>query len=232
MQKNQHKPFFKTLEEIDLYRSILCLDGNLPGKDFFQQISLPIIAADGAANTLVREDVHPSMIVGDLDSVSPEVRAAHRHLKIEEQETNDFQKAISYLKDHDLLPTIVLGINGGFLDHILCNLSVFIQESCTFYDAPHMIGYPLCKGRHTFKTLPPMTKLSLIGAPSSTLSSEGLKWELSSHPLTLGGYGSFFNRTLSEKLVIDVEEGTCLILIYLTPMKDGGVANKSSDRNS
>ena len=36
------------------FRSILCLDGDLPDKRFFEEFRIPIKAADGAANKLLR----------------------------------------------------------------------------------------------------------------------------------------------------------------------------------
>src|SRR3990167_7172544 len=119
------------------YRSLLCLNGDLPDKPFFKQCSLPIIAADGAANTLLQKGIEPTLIIGDLDSVSRETKSQYPHIKIEDQNRSDFQKALSYLKEHHLLPTIVLGVNGGYLDHILFNIHVLTQEECLFYDPPH-----------------------------------------------------------------------------------------------
>ena len=63
-----YKAFF---EQIDLkqYKSVLCLNGDLPKASFFREMDLPIIAADGAANYLIKNDILPEVIIGDLDSI-------------------------------------------------------------------------------------------------------------------------------------------------------------------
>lgn len=53
------------------YRSILCLNGDLPDPSFFHKRKLPVIAADGAANVLCNLGVFPDLITGDLDSIQP-----------------------------------------------------------------------------------------------------------------------------------------------------------------
>ena len=54
------------------FKSILCLDGELPSAAFFFFFTLPIIAADGAANTLMQMGVLPQIVIGDLDSIAPD----------------------------------------------------------------------------------------------------------------------------------------------------------------
>ena len=53
-------------------KSVLCLDGILPFQ-FLKSCNLPIFAADGAANPLVAHGIIPKLIIGDLDSVKPEI---------------------------------------------------------------------------------------------------------------------------------------------------------------
>jgi thiamine pyrophosphokinase len=222
MQKNPHEAFLKLLAFIPCYRSLICLNGHLPDKDFFQLLPLPIIAADGAANLLDKQGIAPDLIIGDLDSVDPDLLSRYPTVKIDDQSSNDFQKVLAHLKELHLLPAIVLGINGGYLDHILCNISVFIQENCLLYDPPHTIGYLLKAGAHFFDILPVMSKVSLIGAPYCKVSSSGLKWELSHHSLKLGENCSFFNRVLSPRVSLQIEEGSLLVLLYLESILDAG----------
>ncbi|RUR07937.1 hypothetical protein ELY15_11650 [Legionella sp. km772] len=104
------------------YHAILCLNGDLPDSSFFAKLNLPIIAADGAANSLFKRHIKPTLIIGDLDSVHPRLLKEQDFLIADDQECSDYQKAMAYLGEQHLLPAIVVGINGGYLDHILNNI--------------------------------------------------------------------------------------------------------------
>lgn len=223
MQKHQHDLFFQFIQNEMPYRSLLCLNGRLPDQSFFQKLPLPIIAADGAANVLVEQGISPQLIIGDLDSVKPKIQEHHPCLKISDQNSSDFQKAMYYLRENNLLPAIVLGINGGYLDHILCNIALLAQDNCLLYDPPHTVGCFLRPGHYHYETLTPMSKLSLIGAPSCIVSSSGLRWELQNHSLEFWGKNSFFNRTSASKLSLEIKEGCLLFLLYLQFIEDDGL---------
>lgn len=203
------------------YRSILCLNGDLPDLTFFTSLKVPIIAADGAANSLVERGISPTLIIGDLDSVRHEIFEHHSFLRVPEQESNDYQKAMRYLKDNELLPAIVVGINGGHLDHILNNINIFIGTNCLLY-APPLKGFVINQQSKVNLLLPIQTKISLMGIPKATLSSKGLKWELNHAQLSFPGQTSCFNRTLLSEITLEVHRGAVLVLIYEQRITDAG----------
>lgn len=205
------------------YRSILCLNGELPDPSFFHNWSLPVIAADGAANALYDLGVFPDLITGDLDSVRPAILENHSFLHLPDQSSTDYQKAMHYLKAHDLLPAIVVGINGGYLDHILNNINIFMETNCLLYSPP-IRGVVVKEKSMVNFLLPAQTKISLIGMPEVVLSSGGLKWELNQSHLSFPGKNSCFNRTLSPEIILDVHEGAVLVLIYEKSIEDAGIS--------
>lgn len=202
------------------YRAILCLNGELPEAAFFQR-GLPIIAADGAANRLDAINITPNIIIGDLDSVQPSVLAKCPSIHAPDQSFSDYQKCLTYLETQQLLPAIIVGISGGHLDHILHNINIFSQTNCLFY-APPLIGLIIRENQPaTFKTSQG-TKISLIGLPHATVSSQGLKWEVENHTLAFPGDNSCFNRATADLVHLTVHSGNCLVLIYQTQMHDAG----------
>lgn len=209
------------IHDLDTYKSILCLNGELPEKSFFTRLNLPIIAADGAANTLNHMGIRPHMITGDLDSVAPHLLASHDHLHLPEQHTNDYQKCLHYMQEKALLPSIVVGINGGHLDHVLNNINIFMDGNCLLY-APPISGLVLKETSTWTGTLPENTKISLIGIPSAVVSSQGLKWELHHTELTFPGQTSCFNRTQLTQIELKVHQGSVLVLIYNRATHDAG----------
>lgn len=199
------------------YRSVLCLDGELPF-EFLKQTRLPLIAADGAANTLVANGLKPSMIVGDCDSVRTELLQQYPHVCDVSQDTTDFEKAFAYLKKENLLPTIVVGLGGGCLDRILSNVFIFSQTNALFL-SDTQIGFAMT-GKRTFDWEAD-TKVSLFGCPHAIVTSHGLKWELDCTELSFGGFQSCSNRVQASPLTLEVE-GKILVFMYRYEIKDAG----------
>ena len=202
------------------YRSILCLNGDLPDASFFAAYPLPLIAADGAADALAARGLWPDQIIGDLDSVSEALRTRCPTLALPDQNTSDFQKCLQWLQAEALLPAIIVGIQGGALDHILNNISLFVDTDSLLY-APPLVGFVLSPGKKSL-TLPTDTKLSLLGMPETTLSTRGLKWNLQRDTLCFPGRNSCFNRVAADSIELDIQAGQCLTLIYLETTSDAG----------
>jgi thiamine pyrophosphokinase len=200
----------------------VCLDGDLPSKEFFS-LGLPVVAADGAANKLVKMDVIPEAIVGDLDSIN--LRgidiAKTKVIHLPDQNTCDFQKSIEYIKEKCLFPAVITGVNGGYIDHILNNISVFSQlDECLFFDKG-IIGLVLKAHRFFQIQIPIFSKLSVFGVPEAVISTIGLKWNLNKDTLKFFVFNSCFNRSVSEEISFEVHVGRALILFYTGNIIDG-----------
>lgn len=195
------------------FKSILCLDGDLPSAEFLAQLALPIIAADGAANKLVAIDIIPHITIGDLDSIDPLLLNKLKTLHRPDQNSCDYQKAIEYMSVENLLPAIICGISGGAIDHILNNINLFMQSSNMLY-TNEVIGHVLPADKKQIYHLPLGTKISCLGIPKALITSTGLEWELTQYFMEFPGANSCFNRTNSTEINLHVEEGKALILIY------------------
>jgi len=80
-----------------------------------------LVGADGGADQIVRAGLFPEAIIGDLDSLEnvEEWLGRTRLLRIEEQETTDFEKVL--YSTHAPV-TIALGMTGRRFDHTLAAL--------------------------------------------------------------------------------------------------------------
>lgn len=204
--------------KLNQFKSILCLNGDLPHPDFFDK-NLPIFAADGAANRLMKIGIKPERVIGDLDSVLPEyLNQLNTHYHFD-QNYCDFEKSLQYLENKNLLPTIVLGMNGGFLDHILNNVNCFMKGHAVFYAEP-IFGFMLQQNTTKLLTLPLHSKISLIGIPNAIVSSHGLQWELDHYSMTFPGKSSCFNCSIHQNIEMTVHSGNVLILIYTQSLND------------
>ncbi|WP_039950449.1 thiamine diphosphokinase, partial [Wolbachia pipientis] len=180
MQK-LHEAFYNHMLHCSVeqeYRSIVVLNGEIPDSSFFKQ-DIPVIAVDGGANKLLSIGVKPDLVIGDLDSINPNLRANLNTVYLPDQDYCDFSKAMAHLKTVKLLPSIVTGITGGAIDHILQNINFFLSTDSIFYmPSPPMVGYALQKGISYFSSLLKNIKISLLGIPKAQISTKGLQWEL------------------------------------------------------
>ena len=203
------------------YKSILVLDGLIPTKEFFNEMQLPIISADGATNKLHKMGITPHVVIGDLDSVSPDILQIYHYERIEDQNYSDFQKALKYMQKNNLFPATICGITGGYIDHEINNINIFMQTDGNIFVTDDVVGY---KVREESKyTFPVGTKISIIGIPECSISTKGLKWELEKYTTKFPGQNSCFNRVISEELTVIPHYGSALMLVYTKEIKDAGL---------
>jgi thiamine pyrophosphokinase len=202
-----------------MFKSILCLNGLLPNTKTIKALSKNskiIIAADGAANQLAKKNINPDYIIGDLDSLDNKYNWVNsKIIKIPDQNTTDFEKCIDYINTNMLFPTLVLGINGGEIDHIIDNLNKFIKYSSTipmiFFDTPNKWGIAMTS------TLSINTEVSNIVSifpflQNTHLKSQGLHWELNSDKHSILQNTSTRNKTTTEHTIIQSSQDKVLVI--------------------
>jgi thiamine pyrophosphokinase len=118
----------KESEKYDFYKKII---------DFFdsQNSNLKKIAIDGAFKSLKKFEINPDLILGDFDSIDfSEISQINNDQKkkffhLPDQNYCDFEKSIKFCNENTLLPSLILGINGGSFDRIIHNLHIFLKIS-------------------------------------------------------------------------------------------------------
>ncbi|GIL65866.1 hypothetical protein Vafri_19514 [Volvox africanus] len=182
----------------------------------------------------VRKAYIPDVVIGDLDSVEPDVRKFYEDLRVPfedmswDQDSNDLTKAIrwiddKYIKaerdtDHQIL---VLGALGGRLDHTLANLNVlhvYADLNITLWGDGNLVrlvrrGKALIKPDRRFEG--PTCGLIPIAGPVIATSS-GLEWNVSDTTLKVGGLVSSSNQ-LTES---DVEVTCDAPLLWMTEVRE------------
>ncbi|MBE9516927.1 MAG: thiamine diphosphokinase [Bacteroidetes bacterium] len=88
-----------------------------------------LICCDGAADKLIAKGMSPHVIVGDMDSLSGEVREQYASIIIhsDDQESNDLTKAVHYCIDKGYSSVTILGATGLREDHTLGNISLMLE---------------------------------------------------------------------------------------------------------
>ena len=142
-----------------------------------------LACCDGAANDCVAAGFEPDVIVGDGDSIAPNVmeRYADRVVRIAEQETNDLSKTFHHclqLGRRDAF--VILGATGKREDHALANLALLMDYAEEHADVMMVSDfgtfYPCCDTKRL--SVNPGQEVSIWNFGASYFSGEGLMYPL------------------------------------------------------
>ncbi|QVL56886.1 MAG: thiamine diphosphokinase [Simkaniaceae bacterium] len=198
------------------YLSVIVLDSKALSKQILQKMrkDVPIIAADGAARWLQSD-----YIIGDIDSLSVSSSNGAQVICVSEQETTDFEKCMRFAEERNLLPSLVLGISGGEIDHVLGNIQALLKHAKNHsffflddYQEGVKIGLPLTKGNYRAQVKPNAT-ISILPFYLCTLTTKGLFWELENQALTPDGLNATRNRAIQDTVEFHIIEGKALVII-------------------
>jgi thiamine pyrophosphokinase len=212
---------------IKSHKSAILLNGSFFDPRMFSWFSkkTPLIAADGGANKLIQMGLCPTYIVGDGDSLSLPISPQTKRVILKSQEHTDFEKSILFAKEHSLFPSLVLGMNGKELDHILGNACLFMKYAengnLLFLDSyldekthvlRYKLGIPLTSQKLCLQ-IKPKSKVSLFPFGKTIVTSKGLRWELHKTALELEGLLSLRNEALFERVELKVHLGKLLVIL-------------------
>lgn len=194
----------------------ICLNGEIPSKEIFDLLDgIPLIAADGAYNALHRLDIHPMAIVGDMDSVECMHDGEQTNfIKVDSQETNDFEKCIQYIVGKGYENILIIGFTGGLLEHTLNNTSVLMKYTSKFdFTIYHQGRYSFLVEHSSQFQVEPDELVSLIPYPIVKLTTNNLKWELDKEFLELGTREGARNIATSDSFSLEIYSGKCFVFI-------------------
>ncbi len=151
-------------------------DVNTADLDMALALAPVLVAADGGADTALRHGKTPRAVIGDLDSLSSEGRAAIDDATvyhIPEQDSTDFDKALRSI----VAPLILaVGFTGRRIDHELAAYHGLVArpdarciilgtDDIAFHAPPQIV-----------LDLPPGARLSLFPMAEMGIASTGLRW--------------------------------------------------------
>jgi thiamine pyrophosphokinase len=178
-----------------------------------------VIAADGAAGMLIENGINIDYRIGDLDSsVLTEHPLVRNTIAVPDQNSTDFEKCMDFALQQNIIPSMIIGIGGGEIDHTINNLMSLCKhplQKCFFLDINDRgckIGMPLVVGVSHF-TLPLHAKVSLIPMPHAKITTHGLVWDLQDSWLDMRGLISARNITKSSPIEVELIEGHAVIIM-------------------
>jgi thiamine pyrophosphokinase len=112
--------------------TVILADGTFPVHPVplqYLKDAIVIVCCDGSAENLMNTGIQPFAIVGDMDSLSDELRNrfADRIYVDEDQETNDLTKAVGWCQDYGYDDIVILGATGKREDHTIGNISLLVE---------------------------------------------------------------------------------------------------------
>ena len=152
-----------------------------------------IVAADGGAAQVIAAGYRPERVIGDLDSLSDDLRLSLADVieEISEQETTDFEKCLMRI---DAPRILALGFMGGRIDHQLAVLNVLAR----YQDRRVvLLGAGDCAvivpKEGLSLSLPVGNRIALMSLGASQAWTMGLRWNLDGQALAPDGMISSSN---------------------------------------
>lgn len=175
-----------------------------------------IICCDGAAEKLVANGLEPGIIIGDLDSVSPELKERYGNILVHDtdQDTNDLTKAVNWCVSVGIREVTILGATGIREDHTLGNISLLADYS-TRIDAVILTDTGSFRVYDRSVTIDshPGQQVSLFSIdPSLKATSSGLKYPLDNLTLHSWWRGTL-NEAIANTFSLDFNSGKVIVFL-------------------
>lgn len=171
-----------------------------------------VIACDSAANTYRRKfGKWPTVTIGDMDSFTGG-ELPENFIKVDEQETNDLQKAIRHLTTFYKMwskDAIIVGATGKREDHTIGNIYRALEAGLKLV-TDEGVFYPI-RNELTLKTFLEQSVSIFAIDPETKMTSEGLAWPLEGVKFT-APYVATLNRTSAEHVRIQSTHPAYLFL--------------------
>ncbi len=170
-----------------------------------------VVAADAGADRLLKYNIVPDMIIGDLDSVSDKTvtRLEEWTVTNKNVQKTDLEKAMDYAFEKGAEEITVIGWSGGRIDHTLATLGLVFDPRVKLVDDKFTIhcvdGSKTIEGAES-------TLFSLIAMPEARVSVKGARWNLKHEKLRIGGRGIHNEIGSSGKVTIECLSGNLLLI--------------------
>ncbi len=218
-----------TAKIVSTFDPLLLIGGaNVDKEEYRQAFSIckTLVAADSGADTVLAMGHKPDLVIGDMDSISDEVRAQippNQLHRVAEQDSTDFEKCLTRI---DAPVILGLGFLGERADHSVASLSALSRLS--------HIRCILLSPHDLVVVAPPELELSLpIGSRVSlfpmapgpiTGRSTGLKWPIDGLSFAAGGTIGTSNNTIAEDIHLSFDAPGMLLMLpptALAPLMQG-----------
>ena len=170
-----------------------------------------VIAADAGADRLLKFNIVPDWVIGDLDSVSDKAITKLEEWTITNKDIQktDLEKAVEYAFEKGVKEVVIVGWDGGRIDHTLAALGLAFNPKIKLIDDEFTVhcvnGEKSIEGEEN-------TLFSLIAMPEARVSVTGARWNLDHEKLNMGGRGIHNEIGPSGEVTIECHSGNLLLI--------------------
>jgi thiamine pyrophosphokinase len=170
-----------------------------------------VVAADAGADRLLKFNIVPDWVIGDLDSVSERAITKLEDWTITNKDIQktDLEKAVDYAFEKGVKEIVIVGWEGGRIDHTLAALGMAFDPRIKLIDDKFSVycvdGEKSIKGKEN-------TLFSLIAMPDARVSINGARWNLEHEKLKIGGRGIHNEIGPSGEVTIECHSGNLLLI--------------------
>jgi len=170
-----------------------------------------VVAADAGADRLLKYNIIPDIVIGDLDSISNKTSTKLEEWIVSNKniQKTDLEKAVDYAFEKGATKIQIVGWSGGRIDHTLAALGLAFNPKISLIDEQFtveiVIGSKTIRGSES-------TLFSLMAMPEARVSVTGARWELQHEKLKIGGRGIHNEIGSSGEVNIDCHSGNLLVI--------------------
>ncbi len=180
-----------------------------------------LIAVDGGLNHCHKLGLKPNLIIGDLDSAQKKILSSFEDVLKQvfpvDKDKTDLELAIEHALKLGAKRLTVFAALGGRVDHTLVNIHLLSRyPGKLFFETENELLFVIdksvelaCMPGQTISLLP-------LNGPATSVTTQGLKWELSEATLDKHFMG-ISNIALQNKVRIQVAHGNLLCILLSTP---------------
>lgn len=198
---------------------IVLANGAFPkNSDILNMLSsgVDIVCCDGAINDFDFMNIKPVAIVGDLDSISEQLKKKYSEVLhvVSSQDNNDLTKGIHWCIDNGYTDINILGATGKREDHTLANISLlldYVKRVNVTMISEHGRFMPILKTT----TFPSFfgQQVSVFSIDTTTkFTFRGLKYPVEDKVFTSWWQGSL-NESLGDNFTIEVNGSGAIIFL-------------------
>lgn len=210
-------------------RAIIFVNGQFHNPEIARNLIQPndyIIAVNGGTCHALSLDIVPHVIIGDLDSLSPDLetrlKASHANIlrfPVRKDET-DLELAIQHALAKHALTIVLFAALGGRMDQSLANIFLLTLPGLQGVDVHIVDGNQTAFLIRNQASIPgkPGDTVSIIpiGGDAIGVTNTGFEWPLTEETLALGTTRGISNILLQKHASIRVRKGMLLCVVIHT----------------
>ena len=170
-----------------------------------------IIAADAGADQLLKYNIVPERVIGDLDSISDKASTKLEEWTVSNKnvQKTDLEKAVDYAFEKGASEIEIIGWSGGRIDHTLAALGLAFNPKISLIDdlftVQAIADSKTIKGKES-------TLFSLLAIPEARVSIKGARWNLQHEKIQMGGRGIHNEIGSTGVATIECHSGNLLLI--------------------